>query len=101
MPEKWPARDQATLARVAAARGPDGVWPDFIDLERGRINRDEARRRWYKSKSAHKVRPYVQISRVRIKVCPTCANFDPDIKGAHFARDTLILTFDPDTPQPF
>lgn len=87
MPEKWSARDQATLARVAAARGPDGVWPDFIDLERGRINRDEARRRWYKSKSAHNVRPYVQISRVRIKVCPACANFDPDIKGANFDPD--------------
>ena len=44
MPEKWSARDEATIARVAASRGPDGVWPEFIDLERGRIRKHEARR---------------------------------------------------------
>ena len=50
MPEKWSARDEATLTRVAASRGPDEAWPEFIDLERGRIGNDEARRRWSKSK---------------------------------------------------
>ena len=39
------------LAWRAAPRGPDGAWPESIDLvERGRIGKDEARRRWSKSK---------------------------------------------------
>ena len=50
MPEKWSARYEATLARVAASRGPDGMWPEYIDLERGHIGKDDARKRWSKSK---------------------------------------------------
>ena len=56
MPEMWLARDEATLARVAASRGPGGAWLEFIDLKRGRIGNGEVRRRWSKSKGKSRQR---------------------------------------------
>ena len=55
MPGQWSERDTATLVGVAASRGSNRQWPDYIDFEdRGRLSAEELKRRWRKMNGKEK-----------------------------------------------